>query len=64
MKCKYGELSDVAVVNWLLVEAKIEFQLMKFVFNGLNKIEQTTSKSITQMHENDNIKMSYLEEPN
>ena len=52
MKCKYGELSDVAVVNWLLVEEKIEFQLMKFVFNGLDKINMPENLQLKVAGEN------------
>ena len=33
---KYGELKDTAVLNWLLIEERIDFELMKLVFIGLN----------------------------
>ena len=36
VKYKYGELKDIADLNWLLIEERIDFALMKLVFNGLN----------------------------
>ena len=36
MKYKYEELKDIADFNWLLIEERIDFALMKLVFNGLN----------------------------
>ena len=36
VKCKYGELRDIAHLNWLQTEERIDFALMKLVFNGLN----------------------------
>ena len=36
VKYKYGELKDIADLNWLLIEERIGFALMKLVFNGLN----------------------------
>ena len=36
MKYKYGELKDIADLNWLLIEERIGFALMKLVFDGLN----------------------------
>ena len=35
MKYKYGELKDIGDMNWLLIEEKIDFALMK-LFNGVN----------------------------
>ena len=36
VKYKHGELKDIADLNWLFVEEKIGFALIKLVFNGLN----------------------------
>ena len=36
VKHKYGELNDIADLNWLVTEERIGFALMKLVFNGLN----------------------------
>ena len=36
LKYKYGELKDIANLNWLLIEERIGFALMKLDFNGLN----------------------------
>ena len=33
VKYKYGELKDIADLNWLLIEERIDFALMKLVFN-------------------------------
>ena len=35
VKYKYGELKDIGDMNWLLIEEKIDFALMK-LFNGVN----------------------------
>ena len=35
-KYKYRELKDIADLNWLLIRKKIEFAVMKRVYNGLN----------------------------
>lgn len=34
---KYGELSDISHLNWLLIEARVNFTSMKFVSKALNK---------------------------
>ena len=76
MKYKYGELKDIADLNWLLIEERIGFALMKLVFNGLNnknmpenlqlklsKEKQSLRKnSVMLVHQNKNIKPAYLEE--
>ena len=36
VKNKHGELKDIADLNWLLIEERIDFELMKLVFNELN----------------------------
>ena len=36
MKWKYGEIGDVFHLNWLLVEKRIDFEIMEIAFNGLN----------------------------
>ena len=36
MKYKYGKLKDIADLNWLLNEQRIDFALMKLVLNELN----------------------------
>ena len=36
MKNKYGELKDIADLNSLLIEERIDFALTKLIFNGLN----------------------------
>lgn len=36
-KPKYGELSDISHLNWLLIEARVNFTSMKFVSKALNK---------------------------
>ena len=36
VKYKYGELKDIADLNWLLIEERIDLVLMKLVFNVLN----------------------------
>ena len=77
VKYKYGELKDIADLNWLLIEERIDFALMKLVFNGLNnknmpenlwlkisKEKRSLRKNpVTLVHQNENIKPSYLEEP-
>ena len=37
VKCKYGVLNDIVDLNWLLVEERIDFVIMKLIFNGLHK---------------------------
>ena len=78
VKYKYGELKDIADLNWLLIEERIDFSLMKLVFNGLNnknipenlqlklsKEKQSLRKnSVMLVHQNKNIKPAYLEEAN
>ena len=77
VKYKYGKLKDIADLNWLLTEERIDFALMKLVFNGLNKnmpenLQLKLSKeklslrknSVTLVHQNENIKPAYLEEAN
>ena len=78
VKYKYGELKDIADLNWLLIEERIDFELMKLVFNGLNKknlpenLQLKLSKekrslrknSVMPVHQNENIKPAYLEEAN
>ena len=46
---KYGELNDIADLNWLLIEEVIYFALTKLVFNGLNN---------KNMPENSQLKLS------
>ena len=36
VKYKYGELKDIGDLNWLLIEERIDFALMKLFFNGLS----------------------------
>ena len=36
VKYKYGEIEDLADLNWLLIKERVDFALMKLVFNGLN----------------------------
>ena len=76
VKYKYGELKDIAHLNWLLIEERIDFEFMKFVFNGLNKknmaenlrLELPKEKrslgenSVMLLHQNENIKPAYQEE--
>ena len=78
VKYKYGELKDIADLNWLLIEERIGFALMKLVFNGLNNknmpenLQLKLSKgkrslrknSVMLVHQNENIKPAYLEETN
>ena len=78
VKYKYGELKDIADLNWLLIEERIDFELMKLVFNGLNKKNlpenlqlklskekrSLRKKSVMLVHQNENIKPAYLEEAN
>ena len=68
-KYKYGELKDIADLNWLLIEKRIDFALMKLVFNGLNDKDMpknlqpklSTEKrslrknSVMLVHQNENI---------
>ena len=65
-------------MNWLLIEERIDFALMKLVFNGLNNknmpenLQLKLSKeklslrknSVMLEHQNENIKPAYLEEAN
>ena len=78
VKYKYGELKDIADLNWLLIEERIGFALMELVFNGLNnknmpedlqlelyKEKRSLRKnSVVLIHQNENIKSAYLEEAN
>ena len=78
MKYKYGELKDIADLNWLLIEERIGFALMKLVFNGLNnknmpenlQLELSKEKrllrknSVILLHQDKNIPPAYLEEVN
>ena len=78
VKYNYGELKDIADLNWLLIEERIDFALMKLVFNGLNNknmrgnLQQKSSKekrslgknSVMLVYQNENIKSGYLEEAN
>ena len=36
VKYKCGEIEDIADLNWLLIEERVDFALVKLVFNGLN----------------------------
>ena len=78
MKYKYGELKDIADLNWLLIDQRIDFALMKLGINGLNdknmpenlrlklsKEKRSLRKnSVMSVHHNENIKPAYLEEAN
>ena len=77
VKYKYGELKDIADLNWLWIEKRIDFALPKLVFNGLNKdmLENLQPKlstekrslrknSVMLVHQNENITPAYLEEAN
>ena len=78
MKYKCGELKDIADLIWLLIEEGIDFALMKLVFNGLNNKNMSENlelklpkekrslrkKSLMLVHQNENIKPTYLEEAN
>ena len=78
VKYKYGELKDIADLNWLLIEERIDFALMRLVFNGLNNknmpehLQLKLSKekrslrknSFMLVHEIENINHAYLEEAN
>ena len=73
---KYGQLKDISDLNWLLIEEKIDFALIKLVFSGLNNknmpenLQLKLSKekrllrknSVMLVHQNENIKPAYLEE--
>ena len=75
VKYKYGELKDIADLNWLLIEERIDFALMKLVFNGLNNKNMSVNlqlklskeklslrtNSVMLVHQN---KPAYLEEAN
>ena len=75
VKYKYGELKDIADLNWLLIEERIDFALMKLVFNGLNNKNMSVNlqlklfkeklslrtNSVMLVHQN---KLAYLEEAN
>ena len=77
-KYKYGELKVIADLNWLLIEKRIDFALMKLVFNGLNDKDMpknlqpklSTEKrslrknSVMLVHQNENITPVYLDEAN
>ena len=78
VKYKYGELKDIANLNWLLIEERIDFALMKLFFNGfrnksmpenlqlkLSEEKQSLRKnSVMLLDQNENIKPAYLEEGN
>ena len=78
LKYKYGELKDIVDLNWLLIEVRIDFALMKLVFNGLNNknmpenLQLKLSKekrslrknSVMLVYQNKNIKPAYLKEVN
>ena len=78
MKCKYGELKDNADLSWLLIEQRIDFALMKLDINGLDNknmpenLQLKLSKekrslrknSVMLAHQDENIKLGYLEEAN
>ena len=78
VKYKYRELKDTADLNWLLIEERIDFALMKLVFNGLNdknmpenlqlklskKTRSLQKNSAMLVHQKENIKPAYLEEAN
>ena len=65
-------------MNWLLIEERIDFALMKLVFNGLNnknipenlqlklfKEKRSLRKnSVILVYQNESIKSAYLEEAN
>ena len=73
---KYGELKDISDLNWLLIDERVDFALMKLVFNGLNNknmpenLQLKLSKekrslrknSVMLVHQNENIKPAYLGE--
>ena len=75
-KYKYRELKDIADLNWLLIKKRIEFAVMKLVYNRLNNknmpenLQLKLSKekrslrknSVMLVYQNKNIKPAYLEE--
>ena len=77
MKYKYGELKNNAALSWLF-EQRIDFALMKLDFNGLDNknmpenLQLKLSKekrslrknSVMLAHQDENIKLGYLEEAN
>ena len=77
VKYKYGELKNNAALSWLF-EQRIDFALMKLDFNGLDNknmpenLQLKLSKekrslrknSVMLAHQDENIKLGYLEEAN
>ena len=68
MKCEYGELNFIFDLKWLFVEERVDFIIMKLIFNALHKKtpknlktkvsegNQTSRKSLlTPMRKNENI---------
>lgn len=68
MKCEYGELNFIVDLKWLFVEERVDFIIMKLIFNALHKKtpknlqtkvserNQTSRKSLlTPMRKNENI---------
>ena len=53
VKYKYGELKDIADLSWLLIEEKIDFALMKLVFNGLNNKNISVNLQLNCLKKND-----------
>ena len=37
MKCEYGELNFIVDLKWLFVEERVDFIIMKLIFNALHK---------------------------
>lgn len=69
MKCEYGELNCIVDLKWLFVEDRVDFMIIKLIFNAQHKKNkpknlqtkvsegnQTSRKSLlTLMRKNENI---------
>ena len=59
---KYGELSDISHLNWLLIEARVNFTSMKFVSKALNKKTMLENLQFKTPKENEHHpKISYAD---
>lgn len=37
MKCEYGELNCIVDLKWLFVEDRVDFMIIKLIFNAQHK---------------------------
>ena len=60
VKYKYGELKDIGDLNWLLIEERIDFALMKLFFNGLSNKNMPENLQLKLSEEKQSLRKTQL----